>query len=91
MDLFRQTLKPVEQVLKDANVKKEDVDEVVLVSGLTRIPKIQQLLKDYWSSSTSTSAQYISERMQLLTSLFSYSSIFAYAVCTFFTESTEWA
>ncbi|KAF8336697.1 Hsp70 protein-domain-containing protein [Amanita rubescens] len=47
MDLFRQTLKPVEQVLKDANVKKEDVDEVVLVGGSTRIPKVQQLLKDY--------------------------------------------
>ncbi|KAJ7830520.1 heat shock protein 70 family [Mycena olivaceomarginata] len=48
MDLFRQTMKPVEQVLKDANVKKEDVDEVVLVGGSTRIPKVQQLLKEYF-------------------------------------------
>ncbi|KAK0463109.1 heat shock protein 70 [Desarmillaria tabescens] len=48
MDLFRKTMKPVEQVLKDAGVKKEDVDEVVLVGGSTRIPKVQQLLKEYF-------------------------------------------
>ncbi|KAK0209358.1 heat shock protein 70 family, partial [Armillaria fumosa] len=36
MDLFRRTMKPVEQVLKDAGIKKEDVDEVVLVDGSTR-------------------------------------------------------
>jgi heat shock protein 5 len=48
MDLFRKTMKPVEQVLKDANVKKEDIDEVVLVGGSTRIPKVQQLLKEYF-------------------------------------------
>ncbi|KAK2462475.1 hypothetical protein APHAL10511_005445 [Amanita phalloides] len=53
MDLFRKTLKPVEQVLKDANVKKEDVDEVVLVGGSTRIPKVQQLLKDYFGKEPS--------------------------------------
>ncbi|KAG9311038.1 heat shock protein 70 family [Chiua virens] len=49
MDLFRKTMKPVEQVLKDANVKKEDIDEVVLVGGSTRIPKVQQLLKEYFN------------------------------------------
>ncbi|KAJ7058111.1 heat shock protein 70 family [Mycena amicta] len=48
MDLFRNTLKPVEQVLKDANVKKEDIDEIVLVGGSTRIPKVQQLLKEFF-------------------------------------------
>ncbi|KAF7980395.1 hypothetical protein HWV62_38196 [Athelia sp. TMB] len=48
MDLFRKTMKPVEQVLKDAGVKKEDIDEVVLVGGSTRIPKVQQLLKEYF-------------------------------------------
>jgi heat shock protein 5 len=48
VDLFRKTIKPVEQVLKDANVKKEDIDEVVLVGGSTRIPKVQQLLKEYF-------------------------------------------
>ncbi|KAE8221467.1 hypothetical protein CF319_g5186 [Tilletia indica] len=48
MDLFRKTMKPVEQVLKDSGVKKEDIDDVVLVGGSTRIPKVQQLLKDYF-------------------------------------------
>jgi len=41
-------MKPVEQVLKDANVKKEDINDVVLVGGSTRIPKVQQLLKEYF-------------------------------------------
>lgn len=48
MDLFRKTMKPVEQVLKDAGVKKEDIDDIVLVGGSTRIPKVQQLLKEYF-------------------------------------------
>ncbi|KIK50753.1 hypothetical protein GYMLUDRAFT_51014 [Collybiopsis luxurians FD-317 M1] len=48
MDLFRKTMKPVEQVLKDANVKKDDIDEIVLVGGSTRIPKVQQLLKEFF-------------------------------------------
>jgi heat shock protein 5 len=48
LDLFRKTMKPVEQVLKDAGVKKEDIDEVVLVGGSTRIPKVQQLLKEFF-------------------------------------------
>ncbi|KAA8910040.1 heat shock protein 70 family [Sphaerosporella brunnea] len=48
MDLFKKTLKPVEQVLKDAKVKKEDVDDIVLVGGSTRIPKVQQLLEEYF-------------------------------------------
>lgn len=53
MDLFRKTLKPVEQVLKDAGVKKEEVDEVVLVGGSTRIPKVQQLLKEFFNKEPS--------------------------------------
>lgn len=48
MDLFRKTLKPVEQVLKDANVKKEDIHAVVLVGGPTRILNVQQLLKEFF-------------------------------------------
>lgn len=48
MDLFKKTLKPVEQVLKDANVKKGDVHDIVLVGGSTRIPKVQALLEDYF-------------------------------------------
>ncbi|KAG9015666.1 ATPase with role in protein import into the ER [Tulasnella sp. 427] len=46
-DLFRKTLKPVEQVLKDSSMKKEDIDDVVLVGGSTHIPKVQTLLKDF--------------------------------------------
>ncbi|KAI0632848.1 heat shock protein 70 [Trametes polyzona] len=53
MDLFRKTMKPVEQVLKDANLKKEDIDEIVLVGGSTRIPKVQQLLKEYFGKDPS--------------------------------------
>ena len=39
MDLFKKTLKPVEQVLKDAKVKKNEINDIVLVGGSTRIPK----------------------------------------------------
>jgi len=47
-DLFQSCLDPVEKVLKDAKIKKEEVDDVVLVGGSTRIPKIQTLLQDYF-------------------------------------------
>ncbi len=43
MDLFRKTIKPVEQVLKDANVEKEAIDEVFLVGESTRIPGLTAL------------------------------------------------
>jgi len=49
MDLFKKTLAPVEQVLKDAKLSKSDIAEVVLVGGSTRIPKVQQLLKDFFN------------------------------------------
>jgi len=49
MDLFKKTLVPVGKVLEDGGVQKTDVDEVVLVGGSTRIPKVQQLLKDYFN------------------------------------------
>jgi heat shock protein 5 len=48
-DLFKKTLKPVSQVLKDSGLKKNEIDEIVLVGGSTRIPKIQQLIKDYFN------------------------------------------
>ena len=48
-DLFKKTLKPVEQALKDAGRKKNEIDEIVLVGGSTRIPKIQQLIKDFFN------------------------------------------
>ncbi|KAL6722732.1 hypothetical protein Aduo_017829 [Ancylostoma duodenale] len=49
MDLFRATLKPVQKVLEDSDLKKEDVHEIVLVGGSTRIPKVQQLIKDFFN------------------------------------------
>jgi L1 cell adhesion molecule like protein len=49
MSLFRETMKPVEKVLMDAKMSKSDVDEIVLVGGSTRIPKVQQLLSDYFN------------------------------------------
>ncbi|EDK42986.1 ATPase with role in protein import into the ER [Lodderomyces elongisporus] len=45
---FKKTLKPVEQVLKDGNVKKSDIDDIVLVGGSTRIPKVQELLENFF-------------------------------------------
>lgn len=47
-DLFQKTLGPVKRALDDARMSKTDVDEVVLVGGSTRIPKIQQLLSDFF-------------------------------------------
>jgi len=49
MDLFRGTMKPVQKVLEDADMQKKDVDEIVLVGGSTRIPKIQQLVKEFFN------------------------------------------
>jgi len=48
IDLFRNTLKPVQKVLEDAGLKKTDINEIVLVGGSTRIPKVQQLVKEYF-------------------------------------------
>ena len=45
---FAGTLDPVQQVLKDANIEKAKVDEIVLVGGSTRIPKVQKLLSDFF-------------------------------------------
>ena len=49
MDLFRSTLKPVKKVLEDADMSKKDIDEIVLVGGSTRIPKVSQLVKEYFN------------------------------------------
>lgn len=46
LDLFRKTLEPVQQVLKDAKLNTKDIDEIVLVGGSTRIPRIRELLKE---------------------------------------------
>ena len=48
IDLFKKTLGPVQKVLEDADMKKDEVDEIVLVGGSTRIPKVQALLKEFF-------------------------------------------
>ena len=49
MDLFRGTMDPVERALKDSRLSKNQIDEIVLVGGSTRIPKVQQLLSDFFN------------------------------------------
>ena len=48
-DVFKRTMDPVDNVLRDAKLGKGDVDEIILVGGTTRIPKIQKLLSDYFN------------------------------------------
>ena len=48
-DLFKNTLGPVKQVMEDSGLKKTQIDEIVLVGGSTRIPKVQQLIKDFFN------------------------------------------
>ena len=47
--VFQRTLQPIEQLLKDAKMGKSDIDEIVLVGGTTRIPKLQELLSSYFN------------------------------------------
>lgn len=49
LNFFKDTLIPVENVLKDAGISKNQVDDVVLVGGSTRIPKVQQLITDFFN------------------------------------------
>merc|ERR1712232_850389 len=48
-DLFKGTLEPVEEALRDAKMDKSSINEIVLVGGSTRIPKIQKLLQDFFN------------------------------------------
>merc|ERR1712093_571028 len=48
-NLFKSTLKPVKQVLEDGGLKKNQVDEIVLVGGSTRIPKVQEMIKEFFN------------------------------------------
>jgi len=48
-DLLRNTMAPVEQVLRDSKISKGDVHEVVLVGGSTRIPKVQELIRNFFN------------------------------------------
>jgi len=48
-DLFTGTLEPVEKALRDSKLDKSSIDEIVLVGGSTRIPKVQKLLQDFFN------------------------------------------
>merc|ERR1711935_1024229 len=48
-DLFKKTLGPVQKVMDDSELKKTEIDEIVLVGGSTRIPKVQSLIKDFFN------------------------------------------
>jgi len=48
-DLFKKTIKPVQQVLDDSGMAKDKIDEIVLVGGSTRIPKVQALMKEFFN------------------------------------------
>ena len=49
MDLFKKCLPPLESVLKDAKMSKSEINEVVLVGGSTRIPKVQQMVQEFFN------------------------------------------
>ncbi|KAL2641829.1 hypothetical protein R1flu_009416 [Riccia fluitans] len=49
MDMFRKCMEPVEKCLRDAKMDKSSIHDVVLVGGSTRIPKVQQLLQDFFN------------------------------------------
>lgn len=49
MDYFRKCIQPVESVMKDSGMSKNQINEIVLVGGSTRIPKVQELLRDFFN------------------------------------------
>ena len=49
LDLFKKCIPPLECVVKDAKISKSAIDDIVLVGGSTRIPKIQQMIQDYFN------------------------------------------
>lgn len=54
-DLFQKILVPIRQVLKDGHLEKAEVDEVVLVGGSTRIPRIRQVIREFFGKDPNTS------------------------------------
>lgn len=54
-DLFQKILVPIERVLKEGHLQKDEVDEIVLVGGSTRIPRIRQVIRDYFGKEPNTS------------------------------------
>ncbi len=47
-DLIQKTIKPLELALKDAHLTKSDIAEILMVGGMTRMPKVQQVVKDFF-------------------------------------------
>ncbi|KAJ3205007.1 ATPase with role in protein import into the ER [Clydaea vesicula] len=56
MDLFKKTIKPVENVLRDSGLSKGDINEIVLVGGSTRIPKVVKLLEEFFNGKKASTA-----------------------------------
>ena len=52
MTLFKKTLDPVDKVIRDAKISKRSIDEIVLVGGSTRIPKVREMLREYFNGKT---------------------------------------
>ncbi|KAL0304431.1 UNVERIFIED_CONTAM: Luminal-binding protein 5 [Sesamum radiatum] len=63
-----ETMGPVKKAMEDAGLEKRQIDEIVLVGGSTRIPKIQQLLKDYFDGKEPNKGVNPDERLLLLRS-----------------------
>ena len=53
IDLFRSTLRHVQKVMEDGDLQKNDIHHIILVGGSTRIPKVQQLVKEYFGGKVS--------------------------------------
>ncbi|MGI5841009.1 MAG: molecular chaperone DnaK [Patescibacteria group bacterium] len=53
-DLIQKTITPVEQCLKDAGVSKSDITDILMVGGMTRMPKVQQVVKDFFGKELNT-------------------------------------
>lgn len=54
-DLIQRTITPIENALKDAGISKGEIDEVVMVGGMTRMPKIHEVVKNYFGKDTNRS------------------------------------
>lgn len=54
-ELFAKVLKPVEKVLEESETRSQDVDEIVLVGGSTRIPRVRELVAEYFGKVPNTS------------------------------------
>lgn len=54
-DLIQRTIVPIENALKDAGISKSEIDEVVMVGGMTRMPKIHEVVKNYFGKDTNRS------------------------------------